>query len=74
MAEPILGICGGYQMLGRVIDDSIESGRGVVEGLGLLPVKVNFGAGKVLGRPTGAWCGHAGRGVRDTPRDCRDWG
>jgi adenosylcobyric acid synthase len=55
---PVLGICGGYQMLARVIDDPIESGRGVVEGLGLLPTKISFGIDKVLGRPTGTWRGH----------------
>jgi adenosylcobyric acid synthase len=55
---PVLGICGGYQMLARVIDDSIESGRGMIEGLGLLPVKISFQADKVLRRPVGRWSGH----------------
>ena len=55
---PVPGICGGYQMLARVIDDSIESSSGMVEGLGLLPTKIRFGAEKVLGRPTGTWRGH----------------
>jgi adenosylcobyric acid synthase len=50
---PVLGICGGYQMLGRDIDDEVESGAGRVTGLGVLPVHVAFGAEKTLGRPTG---------------------
>ena len=49
----MLGICGGYQMLAGQIDDPVESGRGTVEGLGLLPVRVRFGAEKILGRPRG---------------------
>ena len=55
---PVLGICGGYQMLALMIDDPIESGRGVVKGLGLLPTAVSFGTDKVLGRPRGTWRGH----------------
>lgn len=55
---PVLGICGGYQMLAETIDDQVESGAGEVAGLGLLPVSVTFGAGKVLGRPSGEWHGH----------------
>ncbi len=40
---PIIGICGGYQMLGReVIDDGVESCRGQYEGLGLLGVVTRF--------------------------------
>jgi adenosylcobyric acid synthase len=50
---PVLGICGGYQMLAREIDDQVESGAGAVAGLGLLPVMVAFGQDKVLGRPRG---------------------
>ncbi len=50
---PVLAICGGYQMLGREIDDPIESGAGRVTGLGVLPVRVAFGAEKQLGRPAG---------------------
>ncbi|MEP7024590.1 MAG: cobyric acid synthase [Actinomycetota bacterium] len=51
--QPVLGICGGYQMLGRQIDDDVESRAGQVAGLGLLPVRVTFGADKRLGRPAG---------------------
>jgi len=51
--DPILGICGGYQLLGRTIDDDIESGAGRVESLGLLPVTTTFAADKVLRSMTG---------------------
>jgi len=54
---PVLGICGGYQMLGGAIVDEVESGAGAVEGLGLLPVRTDFGADKVLARPFGSWRG-----------------
>jgi adenosylcobyric acid synthase len=50
---PVLGICGGYQMLGREIDDEVESGAGRVTGMGVLPVRVRFGKQKRLGRPAG---------------------
>ena len=51
--RPVLGICGGYQMLAGQIDDPVESRRGVVDGLGLLPARVRFGADKTLARPVG---------------------
>ncbi|WP_072687588.1 cobyric acid synthase [Rhodococcus marinonascens] len=46
--RPVFGICGGYQMLGSVIVDDIESGRGTVAGLGLLDLEVEFEVDKVL--------------------------
>ena len=50
---PVLGICGGFQMLGRAIEDEVESPAGHVDGLGLLPVRVRFAAEKTLARPVG---------------------
>jgi adenosylcobyric acid synthase len=52
--RPVLGICGGYQMLASQIADDVESGAGQVSGLGLLPATVTFGESKILGRPTGS--------------------
>jgi adenosylcobyric acid synthase len=60
--RPVLGICGGHQMLARTITDEVESGAGTVPGLGLLPADVRFGRGKVLGRPVGSAFGERVRG------------
>ena len=56
--QPVLGICGGYQLLGSFVQDAVESRAGEVPGLGLLPVRTVFGPDKVLGRPVGSWRGH----------------
>jgi adenosylcobyric acid synthase len=60
--EPLLGICGGYQMLGERIADRVESGEGESEGLGLLPVATEFAEEKLLRRRRGRseWLGAAG--------------
>ncbi|MDL4817847.1 cobyric acid synthase [Actinomadura opuntiae] len=51
---PVLGICGGHQMLAREIVDDVESKTGRVEGLGLLPARAVFEGDKTLGRPRGS--------------------
>ncbi|HEX2772261.1 MAG TPA: cobyric acid synthase, partial [Micromonosporaceae bacterium] len=40
VGRPLLGICGGFQMLSRTIRDEVESRRGTVAGLGLLPIEI----------------------------------
>ena len=55
--RPTLGICGGFEMLAGTIDDDVESGAGLVRGLGVLPVDVRFAADKVTRRSTHQWRG-----------------
>ncbi|MEU3182633.1 cobyric acid synthase [Streptomyces sp. NPDC006923] len=60
--RPVLGICGGYQILGERIDDEVESRAGSVAGLGLLPVRIRFDREKTLARPSGRALGEAVEG------------
>ena len=63
-AVPVTGICGGYQMLGKEIDDTagIESGGGCSPGLGLLNVRTVFTEGKQTRPVQGKAIAGAGRG------------
>ncbi|WP_448850992.1 cobyric acid synthase [Corynebacterium sp. 335C] len=62
---PVLGICGGFQMLCRTIDDPVESGAGPVAGLGLLDADIVFGEEKILARHgDGSYEVHNGRVAR----------
>ncbi len=53
----LVGICGGYQMLGRSIYDplGIEGLPGRDEGLGFLDVETTLKREKILSRSTGVW-------------------
>ena len=52
----VLGVCGGYQMLGRAVADphGVESG-GEEAGLGLLPVRTTLGREKITRRVRARW-------------------
>jgi adenosylcobyric acid synthase len=62
--RPVLGLCGGYQMLGKGIADpeGMEGPAGAVAGLGLLDVETILSAGKTLERVTGEALGAAFEG------------
>jgi adenosylcobyric acid synthase len=57
--RPLLGICGGFQMLGRVVRDptGVEGAVTETAGLDLLGVETDFVAEKTLRLPTGDWSG-----------------
>ncbi len=73
----VLGICGGFQMLGQVIDDpaGTDGTAGQVQGLGLLDVRTVMApdkrvvqvAGQALGQPVRGYEIHMGR---TTGPDC----
>lgn len=54
---PIIGICGGYQMLGETIGDplEIESEIRSINGLGLLPVNTILAKDKITKNSEGIW-------------------
>ncbi|GGD24908.1 cobyric acid synthase [Nocardioides daphniae] len=63
--RPLLGICGGFQMLGREIrdPDGVEGAPGArADGLGLLPVTTTFASKKVLRLPSGEALGATSTG------------
>ncbi len=53
---PVLGICGGYQMLGEELSDplGVEQG-GTVRGMGLLPIRTEFTPQKTRTRVSGVF-------------------
>ena len=56
---PVLGICGGYQMLGERIEDAdaAEGNLPSLRGMGLLPCRTEFVPGKTLTRVRGIAAG-----------------
>ena len=54
----VLGVCGGYQMLGREIHDEVESRAGRVAALGWLDVQTEFAPEKVTRQRRGTALGH----------------
>jgi adenosylcobyric acid synthase len=63
----VLGVCGGYQMLGRSIadPDGMEGAPDSAPGLGLLDVETVMGRDKIQRPAAGVWTGDPqGRGLR----------
>lgn len=60
----VIGICGGYQILGRSIDDPIESKAGEVDALGLLDATTRFDCPKIVRTSRGQAGDHAVRGYQ----------
>ncbi len=58
---PVLGVCGGLQMLGKSISDPFGSeGGGNIAGMGLLDIETVFGKEKTRTQVAGSFCGIKG--------------
>jgi adenosylcobyric acid synthase len=62
LGVPILGLCGGYQILGLRLEDpkGIEGDPGSTEGLGLLPISTRLEPGKLVRSAWGTCLGGPG--------------
>ena len=60
----VLGICGGYQMMGKTVQDptGLEGQPGSSKGLGLLPIETILKAPKTTTLTNFSWNGHRGAG------------
>ena len=60
----VLGVCGGYQMMGKAVHDpaGLEGQPGSSEGLGLLPIETVLKAPKTTTLTQFSWNGQAGAG------------
>lgn len=64
---PLIGICGGFQMLCDTIADSVESAVGTVNGLGVFDTDIEFAGTKTLvSHPDGSYEVHNGQVVRSS--------
>ncbi|WP_297453769.1 cobyric acid synthase [uncultured Corynebacterium sp.] len=64
---PLIGICGGFQMLCTSITDSVESAAGTVNGLGVFDTDIEFAETKTLvSHPDGSYEVHNGQVVRSS--------
>ncbi|OHQ76054.1 cobyric acid synthase CobQ [Corynebacterium sp. HMSC073H12] len=64
---PLIGICGGFQMLCDTIADSVESAAGTVNGLGVFDTDIEFAGTKTLvSHPDGSYEVHNGQIVRSS--------
>jgi len=73
VGRAVLGVCGGFQMLCRHIEDPVESGAGGVPGLGLLDADITFAPDKTLARHTGTPTGYEIHHGQLTRADADDW-
>jgi adenosylcobyric acid synthase len=72
VGKPVLGICGGFQMLCRRLDDAVESRAGRVNGLAVLDADIEFDTDKTLRHhdvPRHGYEIHHGRVSRSTEDD-----
>jgi adenosylcobyric acid synthase len=72
LGRSVLGVCGGFQMLCRHIDDTVESRAGRVDGLAMLDADIEFASDKILRHHEAPMRGyeiHHGRLRRSTEDD-----